>query len=44
MQVQETRKSYGIFDAFGDFGGIKEVMILIAAFFLNPLNSNLQNI
>ena len=43
-QVTHTRKVYALFDAFGDFGGIKEVLILLAGIFMGPLNQNLMNI
>ena len=43
-QITHTRKVYALFDAFGDWGGIKEVLLLIAGFILGPLNANLYNI
>ena len=44
IQVTYTRKVYSLFDAFGDFGGIKEVLILFFGFFLSPLNQSLMSI
>ena len=38
IQTTHTRKVYAILDAFGDFGGIKEVLLLIIGIVLNPLN------
>ena len=36
-----TRKVYGLFDAFGDIGGIIEVLTIFVGFFLAPYNEHM---
>lgn len=36
--MYHQRKVYHVLDLFGDFGGIIEVILIIAAFFINPIS------
>ena len=38
------RKIYGLFDMFGELGGIMEVLVLLSSFILVPYNSILAQI
>ena len=38
-----SRKIYGFLDLLGNFGGIKEALILIAAFIMGPITEHSFN-
>jgi len=40
VQFLHTRKVYALFDAFGDFGGIKEVIMLVIGFLMAPISEH----